>query len=94
MLLDFRPDAEMADFFVLCNGNSDRQLRALVEAVRTGVKEQYDTTPFSSEGTPESGWVLMDYGNVIVHLFMEEQRLYYDLEGLWQQEFNVLLSIQ
>jgi len=95
VLLDLRPDAIVADFFVVCNGTSDRQLKALIDYVRVGVKEQYgDLLPFSTEGTAESGWVLMDYSSVVVHLFLEEKREYYDLEGLWEAESNVLLSIQ
>lgn len=93
VLLDLRPDVVIADFFVICNGNSDRQLRALSDYVREAMKEEYDRLPFSTEGTPDSGWVLMDYGDVVVHLFMEEKRRYYDLEGLWRGA-NVLVSIQ
>lgn len=94
ILLDLRPDTVMADFFVICNGNSDRQLKALVQNVREAVKDRYGKNPFSVEGTPESGWVLMDYSDVVVHIFLEEQRQYYDLEGLWRAEASVLLSIQ
>lgn len=94
ILLDLRPDTVMADFFVICNGNSDRQLRALSEAVREGTKEQFSLLPFSTEGTAESGWILMDYSDVVVHIFVEERRNYYDLEGLWSAEASVLLSIQ
>src|SRR5262245_8161510 len=72
MLLDLRPNAIIADFFVLCNGTSDRQLNALVDYVREGVKEQFGKLPTSVEGTGESGWVLMDYGDTIVHLFSSE----------------------
>lgn len=94
-LLDLRPDAVMADFFVICNGTSDRQLRALMEYVRSGVKQDYaGKVPYSVDGTPESGWVLMDYGDVVVHLFRREQRDYYDIEGLWRERSHVLLSIQ
>jgi ribosome-associated protein len=93
VLLDLRPDAIIADFFVICTGNSDRQLRALSEYVREAMKTGYDKLPFSVEGTPESGWVLMDYGNIVVHLFIEEKRRYYDLETLWQ-DAQVLVSIQ
>jgi ribosome-associated protein len=93
VLLDLRPDTIIADFFIICNGNSDRQIKALVDHVRTGVKETYSKLPFSVEGAAESGWVLMDYGDVVVHLFLDEKRAYYDLEGLWR-EANVLLSIQ
>lgn len=94
LLLDLRPDVVIADFFVICSGNSDRQLRALADNVREKVKEQYTMLPYSTEGAPESGWVLMDYGDIVVHLFAEEKRQFYDLEGLWRPEANVLLSIQ
>lgn len=94
MLLDLRPKGVIADFFVLCNGNSDRQLKGLVENVREAIKEWCQKLPYSVEGAPESGWILMDYGDVIVHLFLEEKRHYYDLEGLWRAESSILLSIQ
>lgn len=94
VLLDLRPDVIMADFFVICCGNSDRQLKALVDNVREAVKEKYGILPHSTEGTAESGWVLMDYSDIIVHLFLEERRQYYDLESLWSAEASVLLSIQ
>ena len=84
----------MADFFVLCTGTTDRQIKALIDYVRVAVKEKYDLLPYSTEGTPESGWVLMDYSTIVVHLFLEEKRQYYDLEGLWSAEASVLLSIQ
>jgi ribosome-associated protein len=93
MLLDLRPDAIIADFFILCNGNSERQLKALADNVRENVKEKYNKLPFSVEGGSDSGWVLMDYGDIVVHLFLEEKRQYYDLEGLWRSA-HVLLSIQ
>lgn len=94
VLLDLRPDTVIADFFVLCNGNSDRQIRALSEYVTEDVKERFGFKPYSSEGTPESGWVLMDYGSVVLHIFDEDTRDYYDLEGLWHEVAQVLLSIQ
>ena len=94
ILLDLRPDTVMADFFVICNGTSDRQLRALVDHVRVAVKEAKNALPFSVEGTPASGWVLIDFSSVVVHLFVENKRQYYDLEGLWSEESSVLLSIQ
>lgn len=93
VLLDLRPDALIADFFILCNGNSDRQLKALIDAVREAVKERFGKLPFAVEGEAMSGWVLMDYGDIIVHIFREQERDYYNLEGFWKQA-NVLLSIQ
>ncbi|XWX05496.1 ribosome silencing factor [Aggregatilineales bacterium SYSU G02658] len=93
VLLDLRPDTHLADFFVICTGNSDRQIRALVDYVRQTCKD-VGKLPFNVEGTPESGWMLMDYSNVVVHIFNAEQRDYYDLQGLWSKSAQVLLSIQ
>ncbi|QPC84202.1 ribosome silencing factor [Phototrophicus methaneseepsis] len=94
VLLDLRPDTVIADFFVICNGSSDRQLRALTDYIREGLKEDYKVRPFAVEGKPESGWVLLDYGDVVVHIFTAEQREFYGLESLWGEVANVLLSIQ
>lgn len=93
ILLDIRPKTVISDYFIIANGNSDRQLKALADYVREGVKEKFETLPYSVEGTAESGWILIDYGYVVVHLFVESKREYYDLEGLWR-EANVVLSIQ
>lgn len=84
----------LADYFVICTGTSDRQLNALVDHLRVEMKEKYELLPLSVQGTANSGWVLVDYGYVIIHIFLEEKRQYYDLEGLWRQESQVLLSIQ
>lgn len=94
VLLDLRPDAIIADFFVVCTGNSDRQLKALIDNIRESVKEDYHLLPYATEGKAESGWVLMDYGIVVVHIFLEEKRNFYDLEGLWRAESKVMLTIQ
>ena len=93
VLLDLRPDTVIADFFVVCTGTSDRQITALVDHVKKALKEQHDRRPFSEEGTAESGWKLLDYGDVVAHFFLEEVRDYYDLEGLWHKA-NVLVAIQ
>ena len=94
LLLDLRPETIIADFFVICNGNSDRQIKALVEHVREAAKETFGRLPYSTEGTAESGWVLMDFGEIVVHIFLEDKRRYYDLEGLWRAESSILLKIQ
>ena len=93
VLLDLRPDAIIADFFVICTGNSDRQIKAVADGVRLAIKEKHNRLPISVEGKGESGWVLMDYGDVLVHIFGEDEREFYDLEGFWSQA-NVLVSIQ
>jgi ribosome-associated protein len=74
----------LADYFILCNAESAPQFRAILEQVRT------DATAAGGrclhvEGEPESGWVLLDYGSVVVHIFDPELRVYYDLEGLWSK---------
>lgn len=83
----------IADFFVICTGNSDRQIRAVAEGVREAIKEKYSRLPTAVEGKSQSGWVLMDYGDVIVHIFGEDEREFYNLESFWK-EANVLLNIQ
>ncbi len=79
---------------MIANGSSERQLRALLNYVRQDVKDDLEKIPYSVDGTPESGWVLLDYSDVVVHLFDDDIREYYDLEGLWRERGNVLLSIQ
>ena len=94
LLLDLRPDQIIADFFIICSGDNDRHLRALTEAVRVSVKGRYLKLPFSNEGRAENGWVVMDYGDVVVHFFAPEKRDYYDLEDLWDASAKVMLRIQ
>lgn len=93
LLLDLREITVIADYFVICNGNSERQLKAIIERIRTNVKQDYSLIPINVEGSNQSGWALLDYGDVVIHVFSEELRHYYDLEGLWQ-EGKVLLRIQ
>jgi len=93
VLLDLRKVSIITDFFVIASANSDRQLNAIAEHVRDELKHNQQTAPLRVEGRGESGWILMDYGDVIVHLFSPSARAYYDLEGLWR-EGNVLLRMQ
>lgn len=93
LLLDIRGVSPFADFFVICSGSSERQLRALVDGVREVTKNELGILPHHIEGASFSGWVLLDYVDVIVHIFSPELRAYYDLEGLWQ-DGKVLLRMQ
>lgn len=93
LLLDMRDQAIFTDYFLLCSGESNRQLKALAEGVKETAKKEMDVLPWSVEGDPESGWVLVDYGGVIIHLFSPEQRRYYNLEELWDSG-HVVLRIQ
>ena len=74
LLLDLRPDNIIADFFIICTGDNDRHLRALTETVRQDVKANFQMIPFTNEGSSENGWVVMDYGDVVVHFFSGEKR--------------------
>jgi ribosome-associated protein len=93
LLLDIRGLSLFADFFVICSGSSDRQLRALVDSVREMAKKDLGILPHHVEGGSRSGWVLIDYVDIVVHIFTPELRAYYDLEGLWH-EGKVLLRMQ
>lgn len=93
LLLDISELDTFADYFVFCSGNTDRQLDDLMENITRSVKQSFSQTPFSKEGSGETEWLLLDYADVIVHLFSHEKRAYYDLEGLWDKG-KVLLRIQ
>lgn len=89
-LLDIREQAIFADYFLICNGESDRQLRALAESIRADAKEKANILAGGVEGHPQTGWVLIDFGDLIVHLFSPEKRNYYNLEDLWSESHVVL----
>ncbi|MBI5932054.1 MAG: ribosome silencing factor [Chloroflexi bacterium] len=93
VLLDLRDVTVITDFFIICTGNSDRQLKAILEKISMGMKEKYDLRGARIEGNAQGGWVLVDYGDIVVHAFSEEQRDYYDLEGLWNKG-KVLLRMK
>jgi len=92
LLLDIREISDFADQFVICSGTSDRMLKALADEVVEKLKERYNLRG-RVEGTPEDGWILLDYGDVIVHLFSPDRRDYYRLEDLWSKG-KVLLRLQ
>jgi ribosome-associated protein len=89
-MLDISEVSAVADYFVICSGTSERQLGALQNQVRTEVKEAGAGVPLQVEGTSASGWILMDYGAVVVHLFTPELRIFYDLEDLWRSGRTVV----
>lgn len=81
--LDLRGIVGYTDYFVICSGRSDRQVKAIHDAVHAGMKAEHGVLPRRVEGQSDSGWVLMDYLDVIVHLFTPETREFYRLEQLW-----------
>ena len=93
LLLDLRGICSFADYFVLCTGSSERSLRALSEEVVHHLKADRRGIPRGVEGEASSGWVLLDYGDVIAHLLSEELRRYYRLEDLWRSG-KIVLRVQ
>jgi len=82
-LLDVADILAVVDVFVLASTRNERQLKAAAEAIEEKVREQLDRRPLRREGTPASGWYLLDYGDVVCHVFDAEQREFYDLDRLW-----------
>lgn len=82
VVLDLRGLASFADTFIICSGRSHRQVSAIAEFVERDLKAQ-GIKPLGVEGLREGHWVLMDYGDIVIHVFYEPIRIFYDLEGLW-----------
>jgi ribosome-associated protein len=81
VVLDVQGLSSVTDFFVICSGRSTTHVASIADAVRAAMKAE--VLLLHAEGTPESGWMLLDYGDVLVHVFLEETRVYYALERLW-----------
>lgn len=85
-----RAISPIADYFVICSGNSERQLEALDREIVDQLRNTEHIRPSRREGTAESGWVLLDYGDVVVHLFSLSEREFYHLEDLWSAASTVV----
>ena len=81
-VLDVQGVSSVTDYFLVCSGKSTPHVRTIIDAIRTELKAE-GVRPLHAEGKPESGWVLLDYGDVLVHVFLEDTRAYYALERLW-----------
>lgn len=83
-LLDLRQlDNAISDFFVICHGSSNRQVDAIADSVIEQVQQQLGEKPINIEGKSQAEWILIDYVNVVVHIFQPEQRAHYAIEELW-----------
>ena len=89
-VLDIRKLSTIADFFVIGSADNVRQLRAIGEAIERGLRED-GVRPDRREGTPDTGWIVLDYGDVIAHLFTTEQRAFYRLEEVWADAQRLLV---
>lgn len=93
LLLDIHELTVLTDYFILCSGTSDRQLQALESGIREEIQKNLGISPLHGEGEPSSGWILLDYGSVVVHIFDPQVRAYYNLESLWKGG-RVIVRIQ
>ena len=75
--------SSVADYFVIANGTNPSQVEAIVDAVDEELAKN-DSSALRTEGLRSSGWILMDYGDVVIHIFSKEDRLFYDLERIWR----------
>jgi ribosome-associated protein len=82
-VLDVREMISYTDYFVVCSGNTDRQARAIHDAVRKEMKDAHGLLPTRVEGEREARWILMDYLDCVMHIFTPDARAYYRLEQLW-----------
>jgi ribosome-associated protein len=92
VLIDIKNLAVFADYFIICSGTSDRMLNALAKSVIEFLHQNYHLSVIK-EGESRDGWVLLDVGDIIIHIFSPEQRSYYKLEDLWSQG-KILLHVQ
>jgi ribosome-associated protein len=92
VILDVRGIASYADYVVIASGESDRQVTAMAEHVQTKLKEDDGMRPIGAEGTETGHWVLLDFGDVVTHLFFDDVRSHYDLEGLWADAPREMVS--
>jgi len=84
VVLDVAELLSITDYFVICSASSDRQIKTVIQAVEDRVRHDLDLRPVRREGEADAGWWLLDYVDVVVHVFGDEERAYYDLERLWR----------
>ena len=83
VVLDLREISSFTDFFVICSGISEPHLKAISSGIREGLRERACLSPLASEGSVASQWLVMDYSDVLVHIFHQKKREFYALESLW-----------
>jgi ribosome-associated protein len=93
LLLDIREYTTFADYFLIGNGENERQLNTLAEEIALKAKNGAGTNAIGIEGLASSGWVLVDFGDLVVHLFSPQMRNYYGLEDIWA-EAHVVMNMQ
>jgi ribosome-associated protein len=92
VVLDLRDLVGYTDYLVICSGGTERQAKAIHDAVHLGIKQESGILPGRVEGLPEARWILMDYFDCVVHIFTPEARDYYRLEQLWGEADRLELA--
>ncbi|MCK4623631.1 MAG: ribosome silencing factor [Desulfuromonadales bacterium] len=91
-LLEVKELSSLTDYLLLVSGRSDRQVQAIAENIKLELKNREKILPLAIEGMSQGRWVLLDYGGVMVHVFQQSVREFYDLEGLWSEAPEVPLE--
>lgn len=90
VLLDLKEHNVFADYFLICDGSNERQLRALADNIAFDAKQKANIQTLGIEGDSSAGWVLIDFGDLVVHVFAPEKRIYYSLEEIWDRAHVVM----
>lgn len=93
-ILEVKGLSTLTDYLVIGTGRSDRQVQSVADSVHLGLKKDHNTLPLGMEGMKEGRWVLIDYGDVMVHIFQESVRNFYDLDGLWTEAAEIPLPAE
>jgi ribosome-associated protein len=93
-LLDLTQQTDVCDYFLICSATNTTQIDAIVDEIREKVRINCNVSPISTEGREGKHWILLDYGSVVVHVFMPETRDYYRLERLWGDAPRVELNLE
>lgn len=93
-ILEVKGLSTLTDYLVIGTGRSDRQVQSVADSVHLGLKKEHNTLPLGMEGMKEGRWVLIDYGDVMVHIFQESVRNFYDLDGLWSEAAEIPLPAE
>jgi len=93
-ILEVKGISSLTDYLLIASGSSDRHVQAVAEEVRLGLKTNHAEQPLAIEGADEGRWVLIDYGDVMAHIFQPEVRDFYDLEGLWSEAGEIAVPVE
>lgn len=91
--LDLRGISNFTDFFVICSGTSEPHLKAIASEIEVRLKQDNKVTPSAVDGYPMSQWIVINYSDVVVHIFHEQKRAFYSLEDLWSDAPRLKLSV-